>query len=348
MTETSDDPMDYGFEFRSIDETGHFTGYASVYGVKDSYNSIFDVGSLTPEKLPLPLTYQHDFNQVIGGVSVFENRSEGPYVEGDFDLNVARAKEVHSLAKKGIIRGLSHRFSDSVNEYRDGVRHITSAKVSEIAFTPIPSNKQATASSVRSQDEDLDYDDYNYDPHDARAVSPDADNSETRDLDTSSGWDAGAARAAIKKWATGADGKVDTGKYGQAFLVKGGDKLSDYKFPIKTVKNGKLVVVCAAIHAAEGRLAGSNVGNKSGIAATLEGYAKKCGFRDDAKKKTDDGGRSAEPIPDEEVATPAPEPDDQSDFEANIGSENAEKMLRDIDERLQELDKIKDSLTGRI
>jgi hypothetical protein len=343
MTETSDDPMDYGFEFRSIDETGHFTGYASVYGVKDSYNSIFDVGSLTPEKLPLPLTYQHDFNQVIGGVSVFENRSEGPYVEGDFDLNVARAKEVYSLAKKGIIRGLSHRFSDSVNEYRDGVRHITSAKVSEVAFTPIPSNKQATASSVRSQDED-EYDDYNY----INGPRADSDDDETRDLDTSSGWDAGAARAAIKKWATGADGKVDTGKYGQAFLVKGGDKLSDYKFPIKTVKNGKLVVVCAAVHAAEGRLAGSNVGNKSGIAATLEGLAKKCGFRDDAKKKTDDGGRSAEPIPDEEVATPAPEPDDQSDFEANIGSENAEKMLRDIDERLQELDKIKDSLTGRI
>jgi hypothetical protein len=340
MTETSDDPMDYGFEFRSIDETGHFTGYASVYGVKDSYNSIFDVGSLTPEKLPLPLTYQHDFNQVIGGVSVFENRSEGPYVEGDFDLNVARAKEVYSLAKKGIIRGLSHRFSDSVNEYRDGVRHITSAKVSEVAFTPIPSNKQATASSVRSQDED-EYDDYNY----TNGPRTDDEVDETRDLDTSSGWDAGAARAAIKKWATGADGKVDTGKYGQAFLVKGGDKLSDYKFPIKTVKNGKLVVVCAAIHAAESRLGGSNVGNKSGIAATLAGYAKKCGFG----AKPD--ARSAEPEPAaeevvEEVA--APEPDDQADFEANIGSENAEKMLRELDERTEELNRIKDSLTGRI
>jgi HK97 family phage prohead protease len=337
--------MDCDFEFRSIDETGHFTGYASVYGVKDSYDSIFDVGSLTPEKLPLPLTYQHDFNQVIGGVSVFENRSDGAYVEGDFDLNVARAKEVYSLAKKNIIRGLSHRFSGSVNEYKDGVRHITSAKVSEIAFTPQPSNKKAGTTSVRSQDEEF-YDDYSYPLDDSRAVPPGDD--ETRDVDTSSSWDAGAARAAIKKWATGADGKVDTGKYGQAFLVKGGDKLSDYKFPIKTVKNGKLVVVCAAVHAAEGRLKDSNVGNKSGIAATLEGLAKKCGFRDN--KKTDDGGRSAEPTPDEEVAAPAPEPepDDQADFEANIGSENAEKMLQDIDERLQELDKIKDSLTGRI
>jgi hypothetical protein len=92
-------------------------------------------------------------------------------------------------------------------------------------------------------------------------------------------------------------------------------------------------------------LGGSNVGNKSGIAATLEGLAKKCGFRD---KKTDDGGRSAEPTPDEEVAAPEPEPDDQADFEANIGSENAEKMLRELDERTEELNRIKDSLTGRI
>ena len=347
MTNTSDDTMDGGFEFRSIDENGHFTGYASVYGVKDSYDSIFDAGSLEAEQLPMPFTYQHDWNQVLGGINVFESRSDGVYVEGDFDLNIARAKEIYSLAKKGIIKGLSHRFSGSKNEYKNGVRHITSAMVSEITLTPIPSNKGAKLTSIRSQelemDEDPDYDDYNYPSDDPRASQD--DDSETRDVDTSSSWDAGAARAAIKKWATGADGKVDTGKYGQAFLVKGGDKLSDYKFPIKTVKNGKLVVVCAAVHAAEGRLAGSNVGNKSGIAATLEGLAKKCGFRD---KKTDDGGRAAEPTPDEEVAAPPQEPDDQDDFEANIGSKNAEKMLRELDERTEELNRIKDSLTGRI
>jgi HK97 family phage prohead protease len=331
-TETPEDTMDSGFEFRSLDESGHFTGYASVYGVKDSYKSIFDAGSLEAERLPMPFTYQHDWNQILGGISTFESRSDGVYVEGDFDLNVARAKEIYSLAKKGIIKGLSHRFHESKNEYKNGVRHITHAKVSEITLTPIPSNKQAGLTSVRSEEPEEEYDDYNY-TDDSRYVYDDDD--ETRQLDTSSGWDAGAARAAIKKWATGSDGKVDTGKYGQAFLVKGGDKLSDYKFPIKTVKDGKLVVVCRAIQAAEGRLGGSNVGNKSAIASTLAGYRSKCGFGD---KKTDDGGRSAEPA-DEEVA--APEPDDNADFEANIGSEKAEQMLREMEDKLKEFKAIR-------
>lgn len=112
--------MDSGFEFRSIDENGHFTGYASSYGTKDSYNSIFDSGSLEAEQLPMPFTYQHDWNQVLGGINVFENRSEGVYVEGDFDLNVARAKEIYSLAKKGIIKGLSHR---ALRHHLHGLAH---------------------------------------------------------------------------------------------------------------------------------------------------------------------------------------------------------------------------------
>jgi hypothetical protein len=87
-------------------------------------------------------------------------------------------------------------------------------------------------------------------------------------------------------------------------------------------------------------LAGSNVGNKSGIAATLEGYAKKCGFRDN-DKKTDDGGRAATA---DEVVTPAPEPepDEQSDFETNIGSEKAEEMLREMEDKLKEFKAIAD------
>jgi HK97 family phage prohead protease len=336
---TDNDTLDYTFEFRSLDEKGHFTGMASAYGIKDSYDSIFDQGSLEPEQLPLPLTYQHDWNQMLGGVSVFENRSDGPYIEGDFDLSVARAREIYSLAKKGIIKGLSHRFNDSVNEYRDGVRHITHAKVSEITLTPIPSNKQAGITSLRSKEQVMEdeetYDDYNYT---GDVVE------ETRDsgLDTSSGWDAGAARAAWRKAATGADGKVDLSIYGRGFLVKG-SMMSDFKFPIgMPTDGGQLKVVCSAVHAAETRLEGSNVSDKAALAARIETLAKKCGFRD--KKDSDDKG--ADDTDKERAASTDTTTTEQTvQDEDELEFENADQILQELDERLGELNTIKDSLT---
>lgn len=301
--ECSDCDCDYNFEFRSVDDKGRFTGYASIYGVEDSYGSIFDPGSIEPDHMPLPLTYQHDWNQVLGAIDRFENRGDGAYVEGYFDLNIARAREIYGLAKAGVIRGLSHRFIANKNEFRGGKRHVVHATTNEITLTPIPSNKSAGIISIRSEEpvagvehmEEEQYDDYNY-TDDSRYVSVDDDESETRALDTTSGWDAGAARRAWKKAATGSDGKVNTGIYGRGFLVKGGDKLSDYKFPIgMPTDGGQLKVVCRAVQAAEGRLEHSNVGNKGALASKLEGLAKKCGFRDKKDGDGDGDKRSAQP-----------------------------------------------------
>lgn len=97
-------------------------------------------------------------------------------------------------------------------------------------------------------------------------------------------WDAGAARAALKKWATGADGNVDTAKYGRAFLFHGtpSNLLGSYKFPIATIINGRLTAVPNAIRAAKGRLLGSSIpaAAKARIASILSGYSGRLGWND--------------------------------------------------------------------
>jgi len=97
-------------------------------------------------------------------------------------------------------------------------------------------------------------------------------------------WDAGAARAAIRKWATDSSGNIDTAKYGQAFLYHGtpANLLTSYKFPIATVINGVLTAVPNAIRAAKGRLLGSSIpaAAKDRIASVLAGYSKRLGWTD--------------------------------------------------------------------
>lgn len=108
----------------------------------------------------------------------------------------------------------------------------------------------------------------------------------------SQSWDAGAARAAIKAWATGPDGKVNVAKYAQAFLYKGCVKsgnLGDCKFPIKTVSNGKLVTVPRAVAAAKARLnQGKGIGAaKAKMKGQLNTKSKQIGWQPNTLQKAE-------------------------------------------------------------
>lgn len=105
-------------------------------------------------------------------------------------------------------------------------------------------------------------------------------------------WDAGAARKAIKAWATGPDGKVNVAKYAQAFMYKGCVKsgnLGDCKFPIKTVIGGKLVTVPRAVAAAKARLnQGKGLGAaKQRMKGELNTASKKLGWKPNTLQKSE-------------------------------------------------------------
>ena len=105
---------------------------------------------------------------------------------------------------------------------------------------------------------------------------------------------------------------------------------------------GQLKVVCSAVHAAETRLEGSNVSDKAALAARIETLAKKCGFRD--KKDSDDKG--ADDTDKERAASTDTTTTEQTvQDEDELEFENADQILQELDERLGELNTIKDSLT---
>lgn len=102
------------FEFKASGEDGSFTGYGSVFGVRDSYGDVVERGAFKAsldvwagkKKLPKML-YQHRTGEPIGVWTRMVEDEKGLAVEGRLLLEVQRAKEAYALMKAGALDGLS-------------------------------------------------------------------------------------------------------------------------------------------------------------------------------------------------------------------------------------------------
>jgi hypothetical protein len=152
------------FEVRELSETGVFSGYASVYGVKDSYNSVFDKGAfkktVREHKGWLPLVWMHDPSEPIGRALVEEDETGLLVKEGHLDLDVQRGAEVYSGMKKGYITQMSHSFRTikdaSVTDAGETILHIKEVQSFEISpvTANFASNEEADITSVRTEREE--------------------------------------------------------------------------------------------------------------------------------------------------------------------------------------------------
>lgn len=137
----------HDFELRELDEKGVFKGYASVFGVLDSYGTIFDKGcfkkTIKDHKGRFPVTWMHQRDLPIGVVHVVED-DHGLFVdEGVLDLDIEKGRDIYSGMKKGYITQMSHTFK-SINKKSDddGVTHYREVRLYEIA--PVTANFAAT------------------------------------------------------------------------------------------------------------------------------------------------------------------------------------------------------------
>ena len=146
---------DMPLKIKAVDESGTFSGYGSVFGVKDSYDDIVMPGAFSKSlKSRMPaLLWQHDTDEPLGVYTRVEEDDHGLYVEGklliDSDPLAARA---HGLLKAGGLSGLSIGFMLQDYTYDDNLEafKLTEIDLREISLVTFPANEEARVQSVKS------------------------------------------------------------------------------------------------------------------------------------------------------------------------------------------------------
>jgi len=256
------------FQAEGLDDKGRFSGYASVFDVVDSYETVFDRGAfrktIKDHKGFFPMAWMHRPEEPIGSVTVEEDGKGLRVVEGRLDLEVQRAREVYSGMKNGYVSDMSHRFQPVRAAKVEGIQHFKEVRLREVspATMNFGATEGAVIGAVRTEDEERGM---------VSGILPLAD------ADTA--WDAGAANQRVQAWAKDDAGDVDMAKYRRAFLWVDGDgeNLTDYKFPIGDIVSGALKAVPRAIYAAAARINQAQGVDRDAVKARLAAYYEKMG-----------------------------------------------------------------------
>jgi hypothetical protein len=141
---------------------GTFSGYASKFGVTDSYNDVVMPGAfkktLREKEGVVPLLWSHDVATPIGLIRAKEDKV-GLKVEGELNLDVTRSNEIRSLMKQGVIKGLSIGYQ-TVKEAIDeltGARQLKEVNLWEVSAVVFPALSVAQVTDVKAA-EDVDED----------------------------------------------------------------------------------------------------------------------------------------------------------------------------------------------
>ncbi|XGB23809.1 HK97 family phage prohead protease [Streptomyces sp. II-2-2-2] len=151
------------FEIKAAGDDGTFSGYASVFGVKDSYDEVVAPGAFALSiaewnqrgKMP-PVLWQHRSGEPIGVHTKLQEDSVGLYIEGKLPVaDVVRAREAHALMKIGAVTGISIGFvtrEDSFDRV-SGIRTLKRVDLWENSIVTFPANAAAQVTSVKQLQE---------------------------------------------------------------------------------------------------------------------------------------------------------------------------------------------------
>lgn len=148
------------FELKEIDETGTFSGYASVFGVIDGYRERVMPGAFkgslkewAKRKILPPLLWNHNSDTPIGPHTKIEEDDVGLYIEGRLLVgDVVKATETHALLKARAVSGISIGYSTikSRRNTDDGVIELQELKLWENSIVTFPANEAARVEDVKS------------------------------------------------------------------------------------------------------------------------------------------------------------------------------------------------------
>ena len=151
----------YSFDIRATTEDGTIEGYASVFGVKDSYADIIEPGafvkSLADHKVAgtnPAMLWQHNQDQPLGVWTEMAEDGQGLRVKGKLALDTIRGKEAHSLLKMGALNGLSIGFVSKEWSYdrETNIRKLSQVDLWEVSLVTFPANHNARITGVKNID----------------------------------------------------------------------------------------------------------------------------------------------------------------------------------------------------
>ena len=152
--------LDISFEIKSISDSGAFTGYGSVFGVKDSYSDIVIKGAFTnslnqwKEKGRLPaLLWQHKTDEPIGYYTKMVEDDNGLYVEGQLlidDDPLAKRAYAHMKAKSLSGLSIGYVLNDYDYDSEKGAFILRDIDLWEVSVVTFPANDEARIDNVKS------------------------------------------------------------------------------------------------------------------------------------------------------------------------------------------------------
>lgn len=160
MTMQTKKRLDVPLKLKSVDDSGVFEGYGSVFGVKDSYDDIVVPGAFENSlaawkaKSAMPaMLWQHNMSEPIGIYTEIREDDVGLFVKGRLLIDDdPLAKRAHAHMKAGSLTGLSIGYVLKDWEYDRTkeaflLKEIDLWEVSPVTF---PSNDEARVSDVKS------------------------------------------------------------------------------------------------------------------------------------------------------------------------------------------------------
>lgn len=150
------------FQVKAVSEAGEFSGYGSVFDVKDDYDHIVIKGAFArsledwkkKDKLPKML-WQHDIAEPVGVYTKMEEDSRGLYVEGKVLIEAgALEKRAYTHLKAGSIDALSigYMVPPGGMEYNKDLDALLLKQIDlwEVSLVTFPANPEATVDDVKS------------------------------------------------------------------------------------------------------------------------------------------------------------------------------------------------------
>ena len=133
---------------------GFFSGYASVFGLVDSYGDTIAPGAysktLQNRERPIQLRWNH-YGGVVGKWLTLREDEKGLYVEGELTPGHSVAQDAYALMKHGAVNGLSIGYRPIEAEQKDdGTRLLKQIDLVEISIVETPADAAAMIGDVKS------------------------------------------------------------------------------------------------------------------------------------------------------------------------------------------------------